>query len=182
MKLKMFLLCAICSFGVILPTFAAQFIFSGAAVYGGAVFPENWDTGFNVGAGAYFGPLSEGIYLVPSLTYWESSAVQEDDAEVGISDFSIAVDVHYFFMKQQQGAYIGGGLSYNMLSWEYTYIAYPYGSRYWVDNSESKIGFAPLGGYLFNLGKLTALIEAKYNLISDFNTFQISLGLIFGRK
>jgi len=182
MKIKVMLSSIIVSLLVIFPTFAGQFVFSGAAVYGGVVFPEDWDTGFNVGAGATFGPLTEGLYLFPSLTYWESSAVQEDDAELGISNFSIGVDVHYFFMKQQQGAYVGGGLSYNMLNWEYSYISYPSGSRYWVDNSESKIGFAPLGGYLFNLGSMTALIEAKYNLISDFNTFQICLGLMFGKK
>lgn len=166
----------------ILPLSAADFNLKGISIYGGIVMPENWDTGFNAGAGISLGELSPGTYLIPSLTYWETTTEQEDGADVDLSDFSVAIDVHYFIKHTPQGIYVGGGLSYNIMKWEYSYISYPSGSRYWEEYSDEKIGFSPVAGYLFNMGKLAGFAEFKYHLIEDFNTIQISAGLIFGKK
>ena len=166
----------------ILPLSAADFNLKGISMYGGIVLPENWDAGFNAGAGVSLGELSPGTYLFPGLTFWETTSEQTDGADVDLSDFSIAVDVHYFIKHAQQGLYVGGGLSYNIMSWEYSYLSYPSGSRYWINYNDEKIGFAPVAGYVFNPGSIAGFAEFKYNLLEDFNTVQISVGLVFGKK
>jgi hypothetical protein len=163
---------------------AQNFGFSGIGVFGGAIMPEDWDTGFNIGGGVSLGPLSDGLYLFPNVVYWEATVEEEGmPDESTLSNIGVNIDVHYFFQDQQEGAFVSGGISYNSLAWEYPYFAFvPQQVLRWAESSEDKVGFQIGLGYLINFGSISGLLEAKYYLIEDFNPFQVSAGIMFAVK
>ena len=56
-------------------------------------------------------------------------------------------------------------------------------AAYSGSESETDIGIGLLGGYEMPLGKTsTGFAQAKYNIISDLNTFAIVLGVWFDMK
>jgi len=174
---------------IAVPAFA-DLGFNGAAVGVGVVMPESpWDMGFNGAAYVNLGEVSDGLVFVPGLAYWSagySESYYGVNSDATLSNIAINADVHYFFSGKEEGAYAGGGLSFNMVSVETTYPSYSYlgytvpgGS---ITADDSKIGFQALGGYLMDVGGMKGFAEAKYNIISDFNTFQINVGVWFGGK
>jgi len=171
---------------MIFPVSAQKLGFNGFGVHGNLVFPENHNTGFGVGASANMGEISNNIYLHPFADFWTASWEIYDEAST--TNIAIGADVHYFIDRKPQGAYFGGGLDINFLSWEAPSIeivyqgGIPVGTRETdVSFSETRIGFHPLAGYVFDLSGTTAFVEAKYLIISDFNTFMISVGALFGK-
>ena len=183
----LFVVLTVVVFSTVLPfsQVSAQTIeYSGFNVFLGAVIPEDWDTGFNIGAGVCLGEVLESIFLYPSLSYWEATSGDLGSAseDAGLSNISVAVDAHYHFTGTQEGLYTGTGISYNILSWDYAYSAYvPHRVTYWAEDSDQKIGFQPLVGYNMDFDRFSGFVELKYNLISDFNTVQLSLGALFGK-
>jgi len=191
-KLTLITLCLL----IAVPVFA-ELKFNGAAVGAGIIMPESpWDMGFNGAGYVNLGELSKGLVFVPGLSYW--AATYEEDflldaskkSEATLSNIAINADVHYFFNGKEEGPYAGGGLSFNMTSVEVTSPAYTvtfFGTTTNVPSeshtaSDSKIGFQALGGYLTDVGNMKGFVEAKYNIISDFNTLQINVGVWFGGK
>jgi len=155
----------------------------------GLLFPSSpgidYGTSFLIGAGADLGELTDDLHLVPSLSYWIMSADPEGGAIAGLdasaSNFQIAADVHYY-LKDVKGLYFGGGLSFNFTSVSIDYNIPGFGSGSTSD-SGTDIGIGLLGGYEMPLGKTsTGFAQAKYNIISDFNTFAIMLGVWFDMK
>ena len=171
---------------LIFPLSAQKLQYNGFGVHGNLVFPENHNTGFGVGASVDMGELSDNLYLVPFADFWTASWEVYDDAST--TDIAIGADVHYFLDRKPAGVYFGGGLDLNFLSWsapsfEIVYQGgIPVGTRETeISYSETRIGFHPLAGYVFDLSGTTAFVEAKYLIISDFNTFMISVGALFGK-
>lgn len=145
----------------------------GVNIHGGIIFPEEWDKGFNIGAGVDLGEVASEVHLAPKLTYWKASK-----GEYGLSNFVIAIDLQYFAIEQVEGLYIGIGISYNFLSWDYVYIDYdPVLTEKMDQTSDNRIGFNPILGYQRMINVVVAFAELKYNLISEFDTLQFTIGV-----
>jgi len=144
----------------------------------GLAMPENLDTTFYLGVGAKMGEITDNLELVPFLGFW-SSGKDELGWDWSFSDFQFGADVHYG-IKGVEGLYGGGGLSFNIFTskWEYTYL----GQKHDDSDSEFKIGFDILAGYETPIGSKTAFAEIKYNIINDFNTLEITVGVNFDLK
>ncbi len=175
-----------------LPTSAADMGLKRLNGQVGLLFPStdgiDYGTSFLLGAGADLGEITDNLHLVPSLTYWIMSADPEGGSGSGIdvsaSNFQIVADVQYY-LKDVKGLYFGGGLSINFKS---VTIDFPpeyvqYFGESSSTGSETDIGIGLLGGYEMPLGKTTTgFAHAKYNIISDLNTFAIVLGVWFDMK
>jgi len=158
----------------------------------GLLFPStdnlDYSTSFLIGAGADLGEITDNLHLVPSLSYWilnpDIEGAGDNGLDVSASNFQIAADVQYY-LKDVKGLYFGGGLSINFKS---VSIDYPpeyaeYLGSSSSSDSETDIGIGLLGGYEMPLGKTsTGFAHAKYNIISDMNTFAIVLGVWFDMK
>lgn len=128
--------------------------YNGFNVSLGAVMPEDWDTGFNIGVGVCIGEIVENLFIYPGLTYWEASSEDMGSAyeDAGLSNVAVSCDAQYHFTGVQSGPYAGAGFSLNMLSWDYAYAAYvPHRVTYWADDSDQRIGFHPIIGYIKDL-------------------------------
>ena len=155
----------------------------------GLLFPStpgiSYSTSFLIGAGADLGEITDNLHLVPSLSYWIMNADPEGGAvsgyDVSASNFQIAADVHYY-LKDVKGLYFGGGLSlnFNSVTIDYNIPGLYSGS---TSGSGTDIGLGLLGGYEMPFNKTTTgFAQAKYNIISDMNTFAIILGVWFDMK
>jgi len=139
----------------------------------GLIFPDNpWDNGFKLGATAYMGELMDGVHLYLIVNYW-SSSTDLGIAELSLSNFQLGADIHYN-MKEVDGTYLGGGINLNFFGFD---VVDFFGNT--SDESETRVGLALLGGYQKPLGKMTGFAEARYNIIADFNTFELVAGLLF---
>ena len=144
----------------------------GVRVSGGVIFPESFGTGFNFGAGIDLGELAKQVHLLPRLSYWKAS--KEDHS---MSNFVLALDMQYFIPELLEGAYLGLGISYNFLNWDYSYTDYdPEEVTKWDETADSRIGFYPLLGYQRKIDMVIAFAEIKYILISEFDTWQLLIG------
>jgi hypothetical protein len=99
----------------------------------------------------------------------------------------IAGDVHYL-LENVEGLYFGGGLSINITSYEYPSVDITYDpvtgfatgfSSNKPSESKTKVGINLLGGYEMPIGNNTGFAEAKYNIIGDFNTIELCVGMFF---
>jgi hypothetical protein len=154
----------------------------------GLLFPStegiSYNMSFLIGAGADLGEITDNLNLVPSLSYWIMSADPEggdvEGLDVSASNFQIAADLHYY-LKDVKGLYFGGGLSLNFqsISIDYNIPGYPSQSG---SGSETNVGLDLLGGYEMPIGSSTGFAQAKYNIVSDMNTFAIILGVWFDMK
>jgi hypothetical protein len=153
----------------------------------GLLFPSteglSYGVGFLLGAGADMGEITDNLHLVPSLSYWIMSpdieGAETSGFDVSASNFQIAVDLQYY-LKDVKGLYFGGGLSVNFVSISFDYP--PEYAQYIGDTSASdtEIGIGLLGGYEMPINKTTTgFAHAKYNIISDLNTFAIVFGVWF---
>ncbi len=155
--------------------FAADLGFKGIAPKIGIIMPEgSWDTGFIGAVAVDMGEITNNLNLFPLLGYW-SSGYDFGTEKVSLSNFQIGADVHYS-IEQVKGLYAGGGLSVNFLSWDIPGLSLYYSGGSF---SETEFGLNFLGGYMMPVGNLLGFAEAKYNLISDFNTFEITIGVYF---
>jgi len=156
----------------------------------GLLFPSTegltYGVGFQLGAGADLGEITDNLHLVPSLSYWIMSPDIEGAEDVSgydasASNFQIAADVQYY-LKDVQGLYVGGGLSLNFKSVSIDYNITGFGSGS-ASDSETSVGFDLLAGYEMPINKTTTgFAHAKYNIISDLNTFAIVFGVWFDMK
>jgi hypothetical protein len=174
MKIKLYLSYIILIFLLITPLSAKFYGLERVGIHGGFVFPENWGTGFNIGLSLDFGEMAKQVYFVPKLTYWHAS---KDSIEM--SNLALAADLIYFPFVEREGVYVGTGISYNFLSWEYYYKSYaPIVTENLAQTEDTRIGFYPLVGYIYKINQIALIGELKYNLISDFDTIQLSVGAI----
>jgi hypothetical protein len=166
------ILAVIIVFMLIYPLSAQFYGLKRAGIQGGVVFPENWGAGLSLGARLDFGELAHQVYIIPMITYWNA---KEDT--IGMSNIALAADLQYFPFHQQEGAYIGVGMSYNFLSWDYYYKVYaPTVTEKLGQTEARRIGFYPIIGYVYKINQISLFAELKYNLISEFDAFQLTLG------
>jgi opacity protein-like surface antigen len=148
----------------------------------GLVMPEDpWDMGFHIGAKVNMGELAENLGLYPFLGYWSTKYSYSElglSEDMSLSNIQIGADAHYK-IASAQGLYVGGGLSFNILSVDVPYYNYFTGEVTTKSDSESKIGIGLLAGYELPLGSNLGFIQGKYNIISDFNTVELTVGMYF---
>lgn len=170
---------------MVFPVSAQKLGYNGVGVGAGLIMPEDpWDTGFNIAGYVNMGEFTDNLVFVPGLAYW-SSGVSIGDIDLSLSNFAVSADVHYFFERKQQGPYAGGGLGLNFVSAEFAVPGFfnPFTGQTeggtTQSNSDTEFGFQVLGGYMLEVSNMMGFVEAKYNLISNFNTFQINVGVWF---
>ena len=147
----------------------------------GIIFPKDLDMGFMLGAAADMGEITDNLKLIPLISYWNAGK-SESGVDLSFTNIQIGADVQYY-LKDVKGLYFGGGLTINFQS---ASVDVPPEYAQFISEtstSETDIGFGLLGGYEMPLGKTaTGFAQAKYNIISDFNTFAIMLGVWFDMK
>jgi hypothetical protein len=181
MKKLIAVMSLVLAFGFITTSSAAGLGLKAIAPQVGLVMPESpWNTGFHVGAKVNMGEVAKDFGLYPFIGYWSSKyswsgyGLSED---MTLSNIQIGADVHYH-IADVKGLYAGGGLSLNLLSIKVPSFNY-YGQGSSATNSETKIGIGLLAGYELPVGKNLGFVQGKYNLISDFNTLELTVGMYF---
>ena len=144
----------------------------------GIIFPESpYGAGFDIGAVANFGEFYKNIGLYPALMYWHAGG-NEAGLDYSFSNFQIAGDVHYY-TEELKGFFAGLGLSLNFLSSSAEYREPITGFAVSGSSSATRVGFAIFAGYEMPIEKYTGFVKGKYDIISDFSTFKIDIGLYF---
>lgn len=162
-------------------TFAQGLGFHGVAAQAGLVLPmeTNWTAGLALGAKVNMGQVADNLTLLPIIQYhMPGFDVPAGAGDATVSVFVIGADVHYAINDQ---FYAGGGLNYNSITLEYKWDA-PFFGTTTIDGSTSEIGFSALGGYNLNLAGYPAAIEARYNIVSNYNSLVATLNVFFGSK
>jgi hypothetical protein len=188
---KIFLLAVILSvLALTLPVSASDMGLKRINGQAGLLFPStenlSYGVGFLLGAGVDVGEITDNLHLVPSLSYWIMSPEVEgaSSLDASVSNFQIAVDLQYY-LKDVKGLYFGGGLSLNFksISIDYPSEVAQFLGESSASDSETDVGFGLLGGYEIPFNKsTTGFAHAKYNIISDLNTFAIVFGVWFDMK
>jgi len=169
-------------------SFASEFGLFQVAPTVGVIFPENLQMGLQVGAKANVGSLLDGkVGVYPVINYWRAS--HEDFDDYTFSNLKFGCDFHYDLSKQVAGLYAGAGLAMNMVkvSYEYEGVVWDGGMDYTTkkqtyDHSESEFGISFLVGYNLEVAGKQSFVEAKYDMIDNFNTFGVKGGVYFDLK
>jgi len=156
---------------------AAEFGFFGADVRGGVVVPNDWDTGFLVGASVNIGEIVDGLYLFPAINYSQA----EDDVDLIFGDFtfevtslSIGAEVRYFLNGDPTGWYFGGGPYLHFLERDVVIGRSRVGT---VDGEE--VGLMGVAGYQLGSTGTGPLLEARYSVVTGYDTVQVLAGYSF---
>jgi len=147
----------------------------GEVGYNSFSFADESFGGLAFGAVANLGELTQGLSLYPSVTYAMGSK-----NDVDVSDLAINANVKYSFKAEGFTPYVGGGIGLNIVSVTTPAITVPFfGTVGGGSESETRIGINLLGGAEMKLGNMTGFAQFGYNLVSDFNHFQILAGVMF---
>lgn len=170
------------------PADASDFGFFGTEIRGGAVFPDDFDTGFTVGLAFNVAELADGLYLYPALNYSEADdsrrvvlpfdAVVDVDFEV--SDISVGAEVRYYPSGEERGFYFGGGPYYHFLEVDasaQTNFPFPIIVTGSADTDE--LGGTAVAGWRFDSGRSAYFVEGRYVVVSDFDSAQALIGISF---
>lgn len=160
------------------PAHAAEFGLYGFDVRAGVVVPTDWDTGFLVGGSVNVGELLDGLYLYPAVTY---STAEDSFAgiDLEVTDLSLGAEVRYFPAGDPTGWYFGGGPYIHFLEREVgVFFPGPIPGRGFNTIDGEEIGPTAVGGYQFGAdGGL--LLEARYSVVSGYDTLQVLAGYSF---
>jgi hypothetical protein len=169
------------------PASAAEFGFNGVDLHGGVNLPSDWDTGITAGVSVNIGELVDGLYLYPAVFYSraeESASFSflgttfEEDLEV--TNLALGAEVRYFLNGEPTGWYFGGGPYLNMLTFE-AGVRVGAGDRVQViEVEDDSVGGMGVAGYRTRMGERFSLgLEARYNVVTDFDNGQILLVIGF---
>jgi len=182
MKKLTAILLLVLAFGLITTSSAQGLSLKAIAPQLGLVMPEDpWDMGFHIGAKANLGEVAQGFGLYPFVGYWSSKysySAADLSEDLTLSNIQFGADVHYH-LANVQGLYVGGGLSLNILSIDFPSYNYATGDYTTESDSETKFGIGLLAGYEMAFGNNLGFVQGKYNLISDLNTLELTVGLYF---
>jgi len=170
------------------PAHAAELGFFGVDLHGGATFPNDWDSGPVGGVSVNVAELVDGLYLYPGVFYSKAEDSATFSVAPGISstvdleitDLALGAEVRYFLAGEPAGWYFGGGAYLNMLKAELG--ATTFNQRVTViEEDNDEVGAMGVAGYRLPMGSAFSLgLEARYNLVSDFNGGQLLVTLGFG--
>jgi len=155
------------------PAGAADLGFRGLGFQAGAVSPSGWDTGYEVAVHLDFGEITRGLRLQPTLAYWTAPGTDHifgHAIDRDLSNLAVGADALWYPERDRRGWYVGGGAYLNRIEYEVL------GARL----STNRVGANGIGGYDFSLGGYSAFVEARYHVVSGFNTVQLGLGIRLG--
>lgn len=179
--MKKFVVLAVAVFALtVAPVAAQQFGLFSVNPSISIVMPENHNMGFGLNVSANVGEVMEGLSIYPTVGYWTASWENYDNSST--SNISIGADVHYTMDAFPKGMYVGAGLSYNMLTWEYDYVNPWTGQNKTWSFDDNNFGSSAFVGYAFTMGNFGLFAEARYNVINNFNNLQFSVGVPFSMK
>jgi len=151
-------------------------------------------SGFLIAAHADLGEFTKGFVFFPDITY-ASTSKSVEGGTLKLSDFAINVNAHYNIeMQGMLKPYVGAGLGYNSFTSTATgttpavidpftgTVIYP-AQTYTGSVSYSRLGINLLAGVNYPLNDmLTLVVEPRYTIESDFNNFQIKVGVTYAMK
>ncbi len=179
--MKKFIVLTVAVFALIVsPVAAQQFGLFSVNPSASIVMPDNLQTGYGINVSANVGEVFPAVELYPTVSYWTAKYKFSDNYSA--SNFAVGADVHYSVEAFPKGMYVGGGLNFNILSFEYPDYNFVTNQYTTSTTSDNKIGFSAFAGYTFDLGNFGLFAEARYNMISDFNNVQLSIGVPFSLK
>ncbi|MDI9631210.1 MAG: hypothetical protein QM311_07110 [Acidobacteriota bacterium] len=155
------------------PAGAADLGFRGLGFQAGATSASNWDNGYQVTVHADFGTLTHGLYLQPSVSYRAASGSDNFlglQIDRDLSVLALGADLLWYPARERRGWYVGGGAYVNRIDFKVLGIS----------QETDELGASAIGGYDFPLGDLTGFAEARYHLVSGYNTLQLGVGVRFG--
>lgn len=171
-------------FYVFCPLTSYAKLINSVGVSGGVSLPQgDWDPGFTVGAQANFGEAVKYIFISPYLNYSNAQQLIEVDQnteDLSIQYLSLGAKLVGFINSKPRGFYLGGSISYNIIS-EYTLENGQLADSYTIQkNNTTKVGYAALMGYLFALKSFSIFVEADYMIVpGGYNNLLGSVGVDF---
>jgi hypothetical protein len=176
--------CALMASMAAVPATAIEFGFFGVDLHGGVNLPSDWDSGFTAGVSVNIAELIDGLYLYPALFYSKAEdsvsfpllGIGTIEHDLEVTDIALGAEVRYFLNGEPAGWYFGGGAFLNMLTYE-TGATIGTGSRIQVTEVDAnKVGGMGVAGYRARMGDRFSLgLEARYNVVTNFNNGQILL-------
>lgn len=163
------------------PATAADFGFRGIDLHGGVSLPSDWDSGWTAGASVNIGEIVDGLYLYPAIFYSQaddSATLFGTRVDLEVTDIAVGAEVRYFLAQELRGFYFGGGAYFNRVNTEAAVRSGPFVVV--VEDEADEAGAMGLAGYRLPLGeRLSGSLEARYNLVSDFDGPSVLLVLGF---
>jgi hypothetical protein len=141
-------------------------------------------SGFVLAAHADLGEVAKDISIFPDITYWGGSK-DVGGYSLKLSDLAINVNGHYnIAMEGMLKPYVGAGLGLNFFSFSVpTVTNFFTGATSTESVSYTRLGINLLAGINYKLSDMLVLVvEPRYVLASDFNTFQIKAGVTYALK
>jgi len=148
----------------------------------GVCVPQGgWDPGYTIVAQADFGEAIKYVYLSPYLSYANAGKTEElnnNPENLSIQYIGLGVKLTGYLNSKPRGFYLGGAMSYNIISYDTIDWAEFDQNTKIVNKNTAKVGFGGLVGYLFVLKKLSVFIEIDYMLTAGgFNNLSVITGL-----
>lgn len=142
-----------------------------------------WEPGFSVIINANMGEAIKYIYFSPYLQYsraGKSEEVNGKSENLATQYLILGAKMVGFINTKPQGFYLGGAVSYNLISFDDIQWGQLSQSTIIVNNSTTKMGFTGIAGYLFMLRNLSIFIEADYMLtVGGYNNPSLHTGINF---
>ncbi|MCX8104378.1 MAG: porin family protein [Ignavibacterium album] len=157
----------------------------GVSVQGGVFLPtgdfgDAAATGFG-GTGTFTYNVTPMLQVTGSIGYatWGPKEDLPSGWEWSFSSIPVQVGLRYAFGKGNFLPYVAAETGMHFLSSKVTFEMF--GQTYTSDDSESKFGFAPGAGFLYNFNPKTALdVTLKYNMIFTEGSSTTYLGINAG--
>ena len=149
----------------------------GAAV--GYVSPENLDGTFSLGVFADMGTITPNISLEPRIDFWSWSD-EQFGAKTSVSDVQFGARGKYWFEvpNSKIRPFAGAGLGIHFLHAKVEIPAQGGFPAEEADDSTNKLGLDLGGGIETAMNERTSLhAEIWYGLVSDFNQFNLRVGV-----
>ncbi len=166
-KFKFFITLILVSFAFH-PNFAVSKVVNSVGLGIGVCLPQGgWDPGYTIIAQADFGEAIKYVYISPYLSYSnaiKSEEINQNAEEMSIQYLGIGAKLVGYLNSKPKGFYLGGAISYNIISYDTIKWTEIPENTYILNESTNRIGFTGLAGYLFLLKKISIFVEIDYML------------------
>ncbi len=182
MKKYYFILGVLLVFSIVNPLFSQARLIKSVGVGAGINLPQgDWDPGYLLSAQANFGEVLKYIFVSPFFKYSTANQTKEFEdisEDLSINHLSIGAKIIGYLNARPKGFYVGGAISFNIISSESIILGQFNQNRKIRENNTTKVGFAGLAGYLYPLKFISIFVESDYTLIpGGYNNFIVYTGI-----